>query len=538
MAYQRPPRAFLAAVRIPTDRPLPGIPRDPAKALQKFLDAHERPRLRVVRVKHHPQSIEYIFRETHECGVFRSSTWHGLTAAWCADPPSSSRPMSREEQRDAAALIRRMRDPSDPTPFPKETIEMNGNSRSKSTSRPRSNPDRRYLTVKLEKSGNSRSFRASKGPQKRTGYVVASVIVSDQHPIVRRYGLRGARVIAKRLGFRSFPVERTGTSYRFPQVPAAAIRAGSWRTFKIPGRAHHVALLYGRVAHVRDNPVPAAWKVLPPNSRYECAPYERDLLGREIPGRGGGTVTGCATPDARFYVQTPTGWSLRKGAQGQVVIGEGKAARTMRKTVARHRLRPRPEYVTGFEPGEIEQYIHYRQSALDADELWEPGPPGVEFRHPRGSSRCMPDHPIWSAKDEAKEEVARSLEHVSERVAGPSTMLALLREHPKYDEWAATEAACVDAYERRKRTRAGHAGYSDVREAAERRRRAKHHGLDVHGAEYLDQLTPQGRASYYRRLHKRTGSEFYLQQARALERDIRARQGARDKAKRRKKRRR
>ena len=506
------------------------MPRDPARALEKVLAAHRRSGHRPLRAYTESGWTHFIFRETADCEGFRSSKWRGAVLTWCRPRrPPPPKPMTRAQQRAAAAEIHRIMDPDDPRGFPKR--EKSGNSRSFLHSNPSRPQRRRYVTEKSKKSGNSRSFVTSKG--RKSGYTVASVIVSDRHPLVRRYGLAGARVISKRLGFKSSPVERTGQSYRFPQVDRSRIRAGSWRTFRLPGRAGHVALLYGRAERVRDNPIPAAWRALPPSSRYDCEPYERDLVGREIPGRGGGRVTGCATPESKFYSRAPHGWTLRKGAQGQVVIGEGERARTMRKSTARHRLRPRPEYVDGYDAGAIEEYIHYRDRALAADELWEPSAPGVEFKHPKGSSRCMPEHPLWASKDDAKEEVARSLEDVSPAVAGPQTALALLREHPKYPEWAQTEQACLEAFERRKSSRAGHGGYSSSRETAERRQLARRTGLDVHGAEYLDQLTPSGRAAYYRRQYKATGAEHYLREARALERDVRARQGQRAKAKRR-----
>ena len=53
---------------------------------------------------------------------------------------------------------------------------------------------------------------------------------------------------------------------------------------------------------------------------------------------------------------------------------------------------------------------------------------------------------------------------------------------------------------------------------------SREHGYDVTGTAYhLDALTPAGRLSYWRRLHKRTGSEFAHRKMLEVSKDMRAR---------------
>jgi hypothetical protein len=228
-------------------------------------------------------------------------------------------------------------------------------------------------------------------------------------------------------------------------------------------------------------------------------------------------VTGCATP------------SSAHPSEGQLWIGPlppASGGRAIRKSTARTRRRDERLRAEG-RHGQADRaaVIETAEYILRTTHPHLPIPTGLEYPHRLGSSACDPEHPLWQSYDEALGEAQERASIELPPEAGDEEyqahVLAQMLAHPAWPDWQRTEDQCArDALRRTARSRTERANT----EAMERRRRGAAAGLDLSSAEYLDTLTPRGRAAWHRRAYKRGGGEFHLREARRIEREHRAKQ--------------
>jgi hypothetical protein len=260
----------------------------------------------------------------------------------------------------------------------------------------------------------------------------------------------------------------------------------------------------------RANPAPRAWGALPPGAPYPCTPRDARRLGETVPGRAGGTIAGCATP-------------ARRGGDGQWILSRpGKPDRTLRKKTARRRWeRARAPLVPGVP---LEQLAAAAQYAKAHPE--RPFPLGTGFPHPAKSSKCSDDHPTWKGYPAAlkKAKAARAKADAADPFLTGAELdeieAAALAKASGFKRWQATTADCVNGFEYTQANKRRRATESSTREAARRRIELLGLGYDAGSAEYLDTLSPSGRAKALRRLGR-------LGEARDIERDARARRKSR-----------
>lgn len=218
------------------------------------------------------------------------------------------------------------------------------------------------------------------------------------------------------------------------------------------------------------------WDALEPGAAYVCSPREASLLGVVVPGRGGGVVSGCATP------------SKKHPRQGQVIVGLPLIGDRMRRAVARGRVRDatRGRPVVD-DPLEVSAAVarQRRGGAL-------PEPTGLPYPHRRGGSPCDAAHPLWSGYPD---DLESARERAASRAGEDDDFDAVTRDDldraaPQY---GAAVRACVRQLDALERTRAGKAVESTARTAGRRRASALARGEDVTAADYRDLLAPATR---------------------------------------------
>jgi hypothetical protein len=221
----------------------------------------------------------------------------------------------------------------------------------------------------------------------------------------------------------------------------------------------------------------AEWDALAPGAPYACHAWETRLLGRTVPGRGGGTVTGCATP------------SRARPKEGQVVLGLPLAGLggVMPRSRARDRIRQaaRGGTVGPDDGASIDAAAARQRRRNDFPEAI-----GVPYPHRRGSTPCASDHPMWTALERDIKAARKRADRLAGDAAEPEDLHALAvaeldRKHPKYRGAA---LACVQQHAGRERARAGKAVESTHRTAGRKRAAAVARGEDVGAAEYRDTL--------------------------------------------------
>jgi hypothetical protein len=226
----------------------------------------------------------------------------------------------------------------------------------------------------------------------------------------------------------------------------------------------------------RYNPPPAAWAALPPGTPYAC---KSAYVGRVLPGRDGGPITGCATP-ARAHPK-----------EGQLVVGDPRRGRTrlVRRTVAKTRMRDaakqpcdraRDPLTSALD---LEQWLAAK-AAGERDGTWIPTPPDYDFAHRAGQGRACFYSPAWAELN------AFLADKYEEGVEGRDLARAV-RKHKKYKTRRALEDEALDEWAARVRGRRVH-GESGTREAGRRRADAVRRGEDVGAAEYRDTLARPG----------------------------------------------
>lgn len=216
---------------------------------------------------------------------------------------------------------------------------------------------------------------------------------------------------------------------------------------------------------------PLPWQTLPPDTPYGC---RSRYVGRTVPGKRGGAVTACATPNAA------------RPREGQFWLGPPVAGigQPVRKATVRERFRKRGRVATPAADIELQ--------AADAgrDPYHVPYPPGLEFPHRPGSSRCDPEHPVWRGHAAAVAAAAAAIRAGSGPDATPEeharALYDALARTRDFGAWADAEAACLAEFAGRRRARVRGAGESTARAAARRRAEALAAGEDVTGAEYRE----------------------------------------------------
>lgn len=223
----------------------------------------------------------------------------------------------------------------------------------------------------------------------------------------------------------------------------------------------------------RDNPRPREWSTLPPNTHYKCHSWERKIVGKKIPGRNGGKVTGCATPAEPVDA---------KKRRAQVVIDR---ERLMPRQRAANRLRNKGKklYVTPFVD------VEAAATAYLSGEYELPSPIGMVYPH--RLSKCDGDHPVWEGYPEAYEDASERAAIAVEGGASEDWAEVthdILRLHPRYADWVQATRDCAESFRRQASLRKPKATFSTAREAARRRQDAIAQGVDVTSAEYFDTL--------------------------------------------------
>jgi hypothetical protein len=225
------------------------------------------------------------------------------------------------------------------------------------------------------------------------------------------------------------------------------------------------------------NPRPAEWGQYAPSTPYPCHPWEAGILGLHVPGRGGGTVTACATPAEPLTARR---------RRGQVQIGLPGVGGVMPKARARARVR-RAGLETLRTPLED---VAQAAAIYSGASCPLPYPPGLEFPHI--VSRCDPEHKVWKGFDAALDDARERASIVAGDDVGPAEFDCLVVEElsrdARFPAWRAAADACVRGFQSRQSSRRGKAAFSQQRERGQARARAIAEGVDVSGAEYRDTL--------------------------------------------------
>jgi len=229
----------------------------------------------------------------------------------------------------------------------------------------------------------------------------------------------------------------------------------------------------------------------PAGTPTPCGARGGTLVGKVVPGRGGGVVKSCAVPPRAHPRRT----DVLVVPQGKLIVD----GRPMPLSRARRRIRLRETLVS--------------LTSLDAAYLYDahqsfartgiPAPTGVEFPHQAGSSRCDPQHPVWSGYEDAREAAAEEASSVTSELdedaegadeAYAEAMLAALKRHPRFAEWLRTSQECARGFADRQERRAVKHESAASQRAALKRKAAASRGdeRDVLGgylSEKLDELS-------------------------------------------------
>lgn len=228
---------------------------------------------------------------------------------------------------------------------------------------------------------------------------------------------------------------------------------------------------------------------------FKC---DHPLVGSVIPGRGGGRVSGCATP------------SKEHPRELQLVVGLPHVGKPLRLSTVRDRLRGKTAFGEGRALNESrraatqEAVERYRHDGI-------PAPVGRVYPGRAGSSRCDPEHAVWSgyndAREDAEVEAAARFddpENVSEREYAEGVRSTLRAQDPqRFDLWREVTTSCVQSYEvAYPRSR----GYESPQAAIARKRAAfVRAGGDVGSGDWDDALSDATRAHKRRKEKQSAG---------------------------------
>jgi hypothetical protein len=302
----------------------------------------------------------------------------------------------------------------------------------------------------------------------------------------------------------SNPDPMRNSIFGFDTVRMSPSESQRWRADgafrrKLGGQLHQAAKRSGRdvmlmdsrlgyVTTIQPNPRPPEWGQYAPSTPYPCHPWEAGILGLHVPGRGGGTVTACATPAEPLTA---------KRRRGQVQIGLPGVGGVMPKSRARGRVRRAGLETLRTPIEDVAQAVR----AYSGSTCPLPYAPGLEFPHT--VSRCDPEHKIWKGYADAIADAQERASIEAPESAGPEEFECLVRQalesDPRFPVWDAAAQACVRGFDSRESARRGKAAFSQQRERGQARARAVASGVDVSGAEYRDTLRSAERGQGKRR---------------------------------------
>lgn len=245
-------------------------------------------------------------------------------------------------------------------------------------------------------------------------------------------------------------------------------RRGRFVKARTPKRDRRGRTIKGRK---RPNPTPREWSLLGPSSYYPCHPWERKKVGKRVPGRGGGTITACATP---AKTRKGTAAARRRRPEGQYWIGQAAAGHAMPKSRVRRRIKA-ARYRGGLR---ADDPLTVHAQVREFERSGFPAPWGQPFPHRPGSSRLDAQHPAWKGYTAAVKRAIREGERTGR------DPLDVLRGHPRFKEWTAINREAARNYEARARRVSAH---SQQRERAQYRQAAIEAGIDVTSAEFRDE---------------------------------------------------
>lgn len=215
---------------------------------------------------------------------------------------------------------------------------------------------------------------------------------------------------------------------------------------------------------------------------------DHPLVGVEVPGRGGGQISGCATPSAKHPKEL------------QLWVGLPGVGRPLRRSTVRDRLRGKTAF------GEGETTLEDRKAATqEAVSRWRvdafPAPVGRVYPGRPGSSRCDAEHPVWSGYSEAlelaDEEAGERFDvegEIDPREYREAQRAALERQNrAQFALWDQVTRSCVETYEK---TFARARGYESPQAATARARAAFiRAGGDPGSGEWDDALSDATKAA-------------------------------------------
>lgn len=141
-------------------------------------------------------------------------------------------------------------------------------------------------------------------------------------------------------------------------------------------------------------------------------------------------------------------------------------------------------------------------------------------------AQCASDSPVWGSQyaeavSDATERAAIEAGDDEDQFQG--LRHAIFQQHPQAQEYVRVERECIADFRSKHAARGRHTFTAADETRAALAEASAELGYDVTGsAEHLDRLRPSGKAAYYRRLYKRTGSADALRQAKEWEARVRS----------------
>ena len=228
-------------------------------------------------------------------------------------------------------------------------------------------------------------------------------------------------------------------------------------------------------------------------------PCDHPLVGVEVPGkRSGGVVSGCATP------------SKKHPRELQLWVGLPHVGKPVRLRAVRDRLRGKTivrETKTERENRRFATQENIERYRLDG----VPYPVGRVFPGRPGSSKCDPEHPLWSDYAElvadAEADAAQEFEdpeNVDERAYREAVRRRFKSGNPeRFEALDQVTRGCVETYELAFPKARGYE--SPQAEVARRRRAYLAAGGDTGHGEWTDQLADSTKAKKRRSSSKGLG---------------------------------
>jgi hypothetical protein len=198
-----------------------------------------------------------------------------------------------------------------------------------------------------------------------------------------------------------------------------------------------------------------------------------------VPGRNGGVVQQCATPN----VKRP-----REG-QWWIVGPSGANAHPMRKSTVSRRIRDSKKAPCDAVRSRLFDAAEYTQTRAALDEAFHvPAPTEYAWPHRRGQGKGCAHHRVWTSWHEAITYVQNFYREHHHRAPSPRELFDAMSQAEDFDRWLEVERAEVEAWGRRVVASRAKTVEGTERAAARHRQRARAAGVDLTSAEYLDSL--------------------------------------------------